>query len=133
MAAYDTDLNLLDSLTINGPVDGEDVAYLMTMYDRGRLFHTGVYSEVDGGSNVWVARFNTELDLEAWTTLDGPAGGYDTGVGLVNGPDNDLYVSAVVSDPLEGFNIWIGHYDVSMFFADGFESGDTSGWSSMVP
>jgi hypothetical protein len=42
-------------------------------------------------------------------------------------------VSAVVSDPLEGFNIWIGHYDVSMFFADDFESGDTSGWSSMVP
>jgi len=133
MAAYDTDLNLLDSLTINGPVNGEDVAYLMTMDDRGRLFHTGVYTEVDGGSNVWVARFNTELDLEAWTTLDGPAGGYDTGVGLVTGPDHDLYVSAVVSDPLEGFNIWIGHYDVSMFFADGFESGDTSGWSSMVP
>jgi len=133
LAAYDTDLNLLDSLTINGPVDGEDVAYLMTMDDRGRLFHTGVYSEVDGGSNVWVAQFNTELDLEAWITLDGPAGGYDTGVGLVNGPDDDLYVSAVVSDPLEGFNIWIGHFDVSMLFADGFESGDTSGWSSMVP
>ena len=133
MAAYDTDLNLLDSLTINGPVNGEDVAYLMTMDDRGRLFHTGVYSEVDGGSNVWVARFNTELDLEAWTTLDGPAGGYDTGVGLVTGPDDDLYVSAVVSDPLEGFNIWIGHYDVSALFADGFESGDTSGWSSMTP
>jgi hypothetical protein len=133
MAAYDTDLDLLDSLTINGPVDGEDVAYLMTMDDRGRLFHTGVYTEVDGGSNVWVARFNTELELEAWTTLDGPAGGYDTGVGLVNGPDNDLYVSAVVSDPLEGLNIWIGHYDVSILFTDGFESGDTSSWSSMVP
>jgi hypothetical protein len=132
MAAYDTDLNLVDSLTINGPVDGEDVAYLMTMDDGGRLFHTGVYSEADGGANVWVARFNTDLDLEAWTTFDGPAGGYDTGVCLVNGPDNDLYVSAVVSDPLEGFNIWIGHYDVSMLFANGFEAGDTSGWSSSL-
>ena len=130
MAAYDTDLNPLDSYTINGPVDGEDVAYMMTMDGGGRLFHAGVYSEVDGGANVWVARFNTELELEAWTTMDGPAGGYDTGVCVANGPDNDLYVSAVVSDPVEGFNIWIGHFDVSLLFADGFESGDTALWGA---
>ncbi len=130
MAAYDTDLNPLNSYTINGPVDGEDVAYLMTSDDGGRLFHAGVYSEVDGGANVWVARYSTELELEAWTTVDGPSGGYDTGVGVVAGPDNDLYVSAVVSDPVEGFNIWIGHYDVSELFTDEFESGDAAAWSA---
>ncbi len=133
MAAYDTDLNPLDSYTINGPVDGEDVAYLMTMDSGGRLFHTGVFSEPEGGANIWIARFDSDMELEAWVTLDGPAGGYDTGVCLTNGLDNDLYVSAAVSDPVEGFNIWIGHFDVSELFTDGFESGDMAGWTATEP
>ena len=133
MAAFDTDLNLEDSYTINGPVDGEDIAYVMTSDAGGRLFHAGVYSEGEGGANIWIARFNDALALEAWTTVDGPAGGYDTGVYVAAGPDNDLYVSAVVSHPVEGFNIWIGHYDVSELFTDGFESGDTAGWTATEP
>jgi len=78
--------------------------------------------------NIWLARFNPGMELEAWTTIDGPAGGYDTGIGVAMGADNDLYVSGVVSDPVEGFNIWIGHYDVSELFTDGFESGDAAAW-----
>ncbi len=48
MAKYDTDLNPLDSVTINGPVDGEDVAYLMTIDDDGHLYHSGTYTETFG-------------------------------------------------------------------------------------
>ena len=128
MAKYDTDLNQLDDLTIDGPVSGEDVAYYMTMDEVGRLYHTGVYTETEGGSNVWLARFDADLALQDWTTVDGPAGGYDTGAGVANGRDNDVYVSAIVSDPATGLDIWIGHYGVPTLFADGFESGDTGEW-----
>lgn len=128
MARYDTDLNLLDDFTIDGPVSGEDVAYCMTMDEVGRLYHAGVYTEAEGGSNVWLARFDADLALQAWTTVDGPAGGYDTGLGVVNGRNDDLYVSAVVSDALRGLDIWIGHFEVPTMFADGFESGGTGEW-----
>ncbi len=132
MAKLDTDLTILDQLTINGPVDGEDVAYLMQLGPSGRLYHTGTYTENVGGTNIWLARFGPSIDLEAWVTLDGPAGGYDTGIGVAVGNKNDLYVSAIVSDPVEGFNMWFGRFDLSAIFVDGFESGNPSAWSDVV-
>jgi hypothetical protein len=133
MAKYDTDLNLIEDLTINGPGDGEDVAYLMIMDEFGRLYHTGVLTENAGGSNIWVARFDQDLNLDAWTTVDGPASAYDTGVGLAAGNRHDLYVSAVVSDPVRGLDIWVGRFDVSLIFGDGFESGDSDLWTMTTP
>jgi len=110
LARYDTDLNPLDSMTINGPVNGEDVAYTMIMDDSGRLYHTGVYSETDGGANIWIAQFNKNLDLLASTTINGSADGYDTGLGIVRGLNQDFYVTAAINETLGGFNIWIGRY-----------------------
>ena len=133
MAKYDTDLNPIDALTINGPVDGEDVAYMMTMGSSGRLYHAGTFTETVGGTNIWLARFDPVLNLEAWVTLDGPNNGYDTGVGVAVGNDNDLYVSAIVTDAVTGLDMWLGHFDVSTIFADGFEAGDTTGWSGTTP
>ena len=130
MAEVDTGLNLLQSLTIAGPANGEDVAYLMTADEVGNLYHTGVSTEPDGGSNIWLARFDTGLELEAWTTEDGPAGGYDTGIGIAAGPDHDLFVSAVVTSSAGDFDIWIGRFAIGMVFADGFESGGSLQWSS---
>ncbi|MEE4272514.1 MAG: hypothetical protein V2I67_12620 [Thermoanaerobaculales bacterium] len=133
MAAYDTDLNSLGDLTINGPADGEDVAYGMTIGQDGSLYHAGVYTELEGGSNIWVARFDENIELQSWTTIDGPASGYDTGLFVAMAPDEKLYVSAIVSDPVRGFDIWVGCYDVSTIFVDDFESGDTSAWSGVSP
>jgi len=70
-----------------------------------------------------------EIEIFYQAREDGPANGYDTGVGVAMGHKHDLCVSAIVSDPVEDFNIWIGRYDVSTFFADGFESGYTTAWS----
>jgi len=112
LAKYDTDLNQLDSMTINGPLNGEDVAYTMIMDDSGRLYHTGVYSEVNGGANIWIAQFNKNLDLLASTTINGSADGYDTGLGIVRGLGQDFYVTGAIDETVGGFNIWIGHYQI---------------------
>lgn len=113
LAKYDTDLNPLDSMTLNGPANGEDVAYSMFMDDSGRLYHTGVYSEVDGGANIWIAQFNKNLDLLTSVTINGSADGYDTGLGIAKGLSQDFYVSAAIYETVGGFNIWIGHYQIS--------------------
>ena len=112
LAKYDTDLNPLDSMTINGPVNGEDVAYTMFMDDSGRLYHTGVFSETEGGANIWIAQFNKNLDLLASTTINGSADGYDTGLGIVKGLSQDFYVTAAINETIGGFNIWIGRYQI---------------------
>lgn len=66
-------------------------------------------------------------------TLDGPDSGYNTGIGLAAGRNDDLYVSALVSHPTRGLDMWFGRFDVSTVFADGFEAGDTSSWSGATP
>jgi len=133
MAAFDTELNPLDSLTIDGPVNGEDVAYMMVKGADGGLLQTGTYTEVAGGSNIWVAEFDTDLELRGWATVNGPASGFDTGAGVAVGHRGDFYVSAIVSDPVNDFDIWIGHFDATVLFADGFESGGTDRWSVALP
>ena len=112
LTKFDTHLNQLDSMTINGPVNGEDVAYSMFMDDSGRLYHTGVYIEVNGGANIWIAQFNKNLDLLASATINGSADGYDTGLGMVKGLSQDFYVTAAIDETVGGFNIWIGHYQI---------------------
>jgi hypothetical protein len=49
------------------------------------------------------------------------------------GNNNDLYVSAIISDPVEDFNMWFGRFDISTIFVDDFESGSTGDWSSTNP
>ena len=133
MAKYDTNLNLLDSVTINGPVDGEDVAYLMTIDEDDHLYHAGTYTETLGGTNIWLARFDSTLTLESWTTVDGPASGWDTGIGIALGDDDELFVSAIVTDSTTGLDLWLGRFDDPLLFTAGFEIGNTSRWSNTTP
>jgi hypothetical protein len=133
MAKYDTDLTPIDSVTINGPVDGEDVAYLMTIDDDGHLYHAGTYTESTGGSNIWLARFDSTLTLESWTTVDGPAGGWDTGIAVALGDDHELYVSGIVSNTTSGLDLWLGRFDDPLIFTAGFELGTTARWSNTTP
>jgi hypothetical protein len=133
MAKYDTNLNPLGSVTINGPVDGEDVAYLMTIDDDGHLYHAGTYTETLGGTNIWLARFDSTLTLESWTTVDGPASGWDTGIGIALGADDDLYVSGIVNATDTGLDLWLGRFDDPLIFTASFEIGSTSRWSNTTP
>ncbi len=133
MARYDTDLDLLDSLTINGPENGEDVAYLMSGGENGRLYQTGTYTETSGGANIWLARFDSALTLESWTTVDGPAGGWDTGIDVAPGDNHELFVSAIVSNSSTGMDLWLGRFNDSLLFGDGFERGALSRWSLTRP
>ncbi len=113
LAKYDTDLNLIRSITLNGPVDGEDVSYSIALDDDRDIYQIGDYTEAVGGTNIWIARYNTNLQLRSYITVNGPAGGYDTGFGIIRGSGRDIYVTGVVSDTVEGPNIWIARYRVS--------------------
>ncbi|UCH08295.1 MAG: hypothetical protein JSV55_04750 [Deltaproteobacteria bacterium] len=112
IAKYDMDLNPLESVTLNGPVDGEDTAYTIALDATGNLYQTGVYTEATGGSNIWVARYSTDLSLQSYTTVNGSADGYDTGLGIIRGIGQDLYVSASIDEVAGGVNIWLARYKV---------------------
>ncbi|MFC2164311.1 hypothetical protein ACFLT2_04875 [Acidobacteriota bacterium] len=95
-----------------GPENGEDVAYSLTMDESRRLYHSGVYTEAVGGSNIWIAQFNKNLDLLTSITVNGDADGYDTGLGVVKGSGQNLYVSGAIYETVGGFNIWVAQYQI---------------------
>jgi hypothetical protein len=113
LAKYDTNLNLVRAITINGPVNDEDAAYSLSLDSQGGLYQTGEYSEASGSSNVWIAKFTTGLDRESSTTVDGPDSEYDIGYGIVRGKDKELYVAGAFTDKKEDLNIWIARYKVA--------------------
>lgn len=111
LAKYDTNLNHLQNITLNGPVNGEDVAYSIFL-DAGTIYQTGVYSETFalGGANIWIARYDINLNLQTYTTVNGSMNSYDTGYGIIKGLGQDFYVSGYVSETSGGINIWLARY-----------------------
>jgi hypothetical protein len=113
LAKYDTNLNHLQNITLNGPLNSEDVAYSIFL-DAGTIYQTGVYSETLalGGANIWIARYDTNLNLQTYTTVNGSMNSYDTGYGIIKGPEQDFYVSGYVSETSGGINIWLARYEM---------------------
>lgn len=108
LAIYNTSLYQLKNTTLNGPANGEDIGYSIA-FDVRYLVQTGVYSENDGGANIWVALYDQNLQLRRHETVDGGSHDYDTGYGIV-GSFGTYYLSGFVNEPLESTNIWIAQY-----------------------
>jgi hypothetical protein len=109
LAKYDTALNLIDYITKDGPLHGEDVAYMMVMDDEGFLYLSGVYTETAGNENVWAGIYNRDLQLLNDITVNGSANAYDSGIGIACRPDG-VYVSGFLTEVSEGGNIWFARY-----------------------
>ena len=112
LAKYDTNLNQIDYITRDGPLHGEDVAYLMVMDEAGYLYLTGVYTEPTGNENVWIGIYNRDLQLLSETTVNGSANAYDSGIGIACRPD-EIYVSGFLTEATEGGNIWFTRYKLA--------------------
>lgn len=110
LAKYNTSLYQLKNITLNGPANGEDIGYSITLNGH-YLAQTGVYSENDGGANIWIALYNEDLQLIIHETVDGGSHDYDTGYGIISAYRGDTYyLSGFVNEPLESTNIWIAEY-----------------------
>ncbi|MBN1415210.1 MAG: T9SS type A sorting domain-containing protein [Bacteroidales bacterium] len=112
LAKFDTALNPIGNITMDGPLHGEDVAYMMKMDDSGFLYLTGVYTEPSGNENLWIGIYNRDLQLMSYTTVNGSADEYDSGIGI-DCRQNDIYVSGFLTETAEGSNIWFTRYILS--------------------
>ena len=110
LAKFDTDLNQLKNITLNGPLNGDDVAYSLVLDAQNYLIQAGMYSEMVGGINIWVAVYDTQLNLLASHTVKGESNGYDSGYGVILGQNDDFYVSGFINSSLENTNLWIARY-----------------------
>jgi hypothetical protein len=110
LAKFDTDLNQLKNITLNGPLNGDDVGYSLVLDTHNYLIQAGMYSEMIGGINIWVAVYDTQLNLLVKHTVKGESNGYDSGYGIILGQNNDFFVSGFINNSLENTNLWIARY-----------------------
>ena len=111
LAAFDTSLELLRNVTIGGPGSGEDSAYSLFLEGDGDLVLTGIYTELDGGSNILVAKFKPDFTHIQNLTFDGSAGGYDSGFGIIQTSGPRIYVSGSTASVSNGMDIWLAYLE----------------------
>lgn len=89
-------------------------------------------------SYVWTnydilgGKFSDDWTFVEYVVVAGPTTDEDKGYGIVFDPTGTIFVTGTMIEPDESYNIWIGHFDVSELFTDGFESGDGGAWSGTL-
>jgi hypothetical protein len=109
---FDTNLTLLNNVTVDGSAHGEDVAYNFVMLSDNVLFVTGVCTETAGGTNAYLAKYSSDLHMITNKTINGSASGYDAAFGPLWGPSGDIYVSGFLTEDSEGQNGWLARIRV---------------------
>lgn len=84
--------------------DGIDRIYLIGSMDQG---------SGNGGSDVWISRYNSALDRRFTSTFSGSAGLDDFGAAVALGPNGEVYALGTLQEGSQSgeANIWIGKYD----------------------
>jgi hypothetical protein len=111
LAKFDSDLTLLLNITTDGPAHGEDVGYSLIL-NNGFLYLTGVYTESVGGENILLAKYNKSFKLLSLITVSSPGNNYDTGYGIILGPEQTIFVSGFFTMETSGPNIWLAQYNI---------------------
>jgi hypothetical protein len=106
-------LEQIGNTTFGGPV-GDDVGYALALDGGGHLFAAGYVSEASEDHNIWIARYDLNLTLERYITIDGPSKGTDEGYGLLLDNSGAVYIAGTITVPLQGYDIFIGKYDFDL-------------------
>jgi hypothetical protein len=113
LAKYDEDLNQIKNTTFQGTANKDDVGYVLTLGDPGMLYAIGYANMTGQGNNIWVAKYNYDLVLQKYVTIDGKAHWTDDGYGIIYRAPY-LYVAGTVTEPIQGYNIFIAKYDTDL-------------------
>ncbi|UCH00969.1 MAG: SBBP repeat-containing protein, partial [Deltaproteobacteria bacterium] len=114
LAKYDANLILQESIVVDGPANGEDVGYVIALDGSGYVYVVGYMTETGEGHNIWLAKYDTDLILQKQITVNGSANDTDEGYGILFDGSGTLYVTGTLTEPGEGYNIWIAKYDMDL-------------------
>ena len=115
LAIYDTDLDPVKSITLNGPVGNDtDKARFMTFDDTRHLFVSGSMSQAGTDYDIWLAKFEADLDFVDQVVVAGPTTEEDKGYGIVFDGDDTLFVTGTMIETDESYNIWMAKYDTDL-------------------
>jgi len=131
---YDSDLNLERNITIDGPASMTDKGRFMVLDGAGNLFVSGSMSQVETGYDMWLGKFDTDLNLLGQRIIAGPTSGEDKGYGICLSDDGYLYATGTVTESGQSYNSWLAKLDKNLnvlnnLTVNGPANGDDSAYS----
>ncbi|MFH1619317.1 MAG: hypothetical protein ABIG11_05365, partial [bacterium] len=115
VAEYNSSMVLLSSRAIDGSGNGSDTGYGISIDSSNNILVTGMVTETVGGSNLWIAKYNSSMVLLSSITVAGSqAGVADYGRGITTDSNGNIWVTGIIYETVGGANIWIAGYNSSM-------------------
>ena len=111
LAKYDKELILQKEIIINGPANNTDKGRFLVEDENGFLYVSGSMSQVGSNYDIWLGKFDKELNYLDHTIIAGPTTDEDKGYGLVLDETNRLYIVGTMTESGQGYNLWLGEFD----------------------
>jgi len=137
LAKYNKELVLQKEIIINGPANNTDKGRFLAEDEDGYLYVSGSMSQVGSNYDIWLGKFDKELNYLDHTIIAGPTTGEDKGYGLVLDETNRLYVIGTMTESGQGYNLWLGEFDnglnlLNNITIDDAINGEDVGYSIML-
>jgi len=114
VAKYNSSLVLQASATINGSGIAFDQGTGITTDSSDNVWVTGSVNETSEADNIWIAKYNSSLVLQASATINGSGNTNDSGQGITTDSSGNVWVTGSVNETSEGSNIWVAKYNSSL-------------------
>lgn len=116
IAKYDSDLVLVSSATAKGSAGpmASQTGIGIDVDDAGNVYAVGYVENIGTGQDIWVAKYDADLVLQASVTINGAGSYSDRANGVIADDNGNVYVVGEIADGSQNFNIWIAKFDSSL-------------------
>jgi hypothetical protein len=128
IARFDLNLTLEKDVTVDGPSNWTDEGYGLILDDSGAVYVAGTITVPGQGYDIYIGKYDSDLNLERNITIDGPANMTDKGRFMLLDGAGNLFVSGSMSQVGTGYDMWFGKFDTNLhLLGQTIIAGPTSG------
>jgi len=131
------DLGPNTSTTASGAVSGDDSGRAIILDKKGNVYTVGRMAMYGWGTDIWVAKYDPNMQPLGNTTIDGPSKGSAGANALALDSTGNLFVAGYRPVAGQGQDIWVGRLDASFnvvkeAYVAGFGAGNDAAYDILV-
>jgi hypothetical protein len=114
ISKLDLDLNILNSVCLDGPANNTDKARFMVLDHKGHLYVSGSKTQVGTGYDLWLGKFYENLTFMDEIIISSATEGEDKGYGIVYDGYDSIYLTGTLNHSTQDYNIYLGKFDMEL-------------------
>ena len=114
LGKYDKDLGYITQATYSGPLGNAETGRAIAIDSNGDLIVAGSIARAGTGPDLWVAKFNEDLQFQSEVYVAGDGAGDDAAYGIVIDKKHRIWVVGAVAVAGQGRDVWLGGFDADL-------------------